>query len=142
PSVPGNAITVGRRGINSRFRIWTACSCAVDDRGRVPGTHHHPASIDSAIRLLPAILLMGPTASGKSAIALELADRFPLEIISVDSAQVYRGMDIGTAKPDAATRSRVAHHLLDVVDPDEAYSAARFRSDALAAIKDVRPRGR
>jgi len=85
---------------------------------------------------------MGPTASGKSAIALELADRFPLEIISVDSAQVYRGMDIGTAKPDAATRSRVAHPLLDVVDPDEAYSAARFRSDALAAIKDVRSRGR
>ncbi len=91
---------------------------------------------------LPAVLLMGPTASGKSALALALAERFPVEIISVDSAQVYRGMDIGTAKPDAATRSRVPHHLIDLIAPTEAYSAARFRTDALAAIAAIRARGR
>jgi tRNA dimethylallyltransferase len=90
----------------------------------------------------PAILLMGPTASGKSAIALELAQLLPIEIVSVDSAQVYRGMDIGTAKPDAAARARVAHHLVDVIDPDQSYSAARFRADALAAIAGIRSRGR
>jgi tRNA dimethylallyltransferase len=92
--------------------------------------------------MTPAVLLMGPTASGKTAVALELAARLPVEIVSVDSAQVYRGMDVGTAKPDAATRSRVRHHLLDLIDPDQAYSAARFRVDALAAIAGVRARGR
>ena len=92
--------------------------------------------------MTPAVLLMGPTASGKSAVALELAARLPVEIVSVDSAQVYRGMDIGTAKPDVATRGRVRHHLLDLIDPDQAYSAARFRVDALAAIADIRTRGR
>jgi tRNA dimethylallyltransferase len=92
--------------------------------------------------MTPAVLLMGPTASGKSAVALELAARLPVEIVSVDSAQVYRGMDIGTAKPDAASRTRVRHHLLDLIDPDQAYSAARFRSDALAAIAGIRARGR
>ena len=91
---------------------------------------------------LPAVLLMGPTASGKSALALALAGRFPAEIVSVDSAQVYRGMDIGTAKPDAVTRRRVPHHLIDVIDPTEAYSAARFRADALAAVAAIRARGR
>ena len=91
--------------------------------------------------MMPAILLMGPTASGKSAIALELAQLLPVEIVSVDSAQVYRGMDIGTAKPDAATRARVAHHLLDLIDPDQSYSAARFRADALAAMAGIRGRG-
>jgi tRNA dimethylallyltransferase len=90
----------------------------------------------------PAILLMGPTASGKSAIALELSALLPIEIVSVDSAQVYRGMDIGTAKPDASTRARVAHHLVDLIDPDESYSAARFRADALAAMAGIRSRGR
>lgn len=89
-----------------------------------------------------AVLLMGPTASGKSAVALELAERLPVEIVSVDSAQVYRGMDIGTAKPDRETRERVPHHLVDLIDPDQAYSAARFRADALAAIADIRARGR
>src|SRR5215475_4150559 len=83
---------------------------------------------------------MGPTASGKSVLAHALAQRFPVEIVSVDSAQVYRGMDIGTAKPDARTRARVAHHLIDILDPVEAYSAARFRSDALAAIAAIRSR--
>jgi len=92
--------------------------------------------------MTPVVLLMGPTASGKSAVALELAARLPVEIVSVDSAQVYRGMDIGTAKPDGETRARVRHHLLDLIDPDQAYSAARFRIDALAAIAEIRARGR
>jgi tRNA dimethylallyltransferase len=92
-------------------------------------------------RLRP-VLVMGPTASGKSALAMALAERFPAEIVSVDSAQVYRGMDIGTAKPSPEERRRVPHHLVDVVDPDAAYSAARFREDALAAIEAIRVRGR
>jgi tRNA dimethylallyltransferase len=85
---------------------------------------------------------MGPTASGKSALAMALADLFDGEIVTVDSAQVYRGMDIGTAKPSADERARVAHHLLDLLDPTEAYSAARFARDALAAIADIRARGK
>ena len=92
--------------------------------------------------MIPCVLLMGPTASGKSALALRLAQRFGGEIVSADSAQVYRGMDIGTAKPDAATRAIVPHHLLDLIDPTEPYSAARFRTDALAAIAAIRSRGR
>jgi tRNA dimethylallyltransferase len=91
---------------------------------------------------LPAILLMGPTAAGKSALALALAREFDVEIVSVDSAQVFRGMDVGTAKPDTATRAAVPHHLIDVLDPDQAYSAARFRADALAAVLAIRARGR
>lgn len=90
----------------------------------------------------PAILLMGPTASGKTGIALELARRFPIEIISVDSAQVYRHMNIGTAKPDLATRLRVPHHLVDVIEPNERYSAARFREDALGLMRDICARDR
>ncbi len=90
----------------------------------------------------PAILLMGPTATGKSALAAALAERFGGEIVSVDSAQVYRGMDIGTAKPDAALRARIAHHLIDILDPTQAYSAARFAADAQAAIDAIRARGR
>jgi tRNA dimethylallyltransferase len=85
---------------------------------------------------------MGPTASGKSALAMALAERFDGEIVTVDSAQVYRGMDIGTAKPGAAERARVPHHLLDIVDPTDSYSAARFVRDALAAIVAIRGRGR
>jgi tRNA dimethylallyltransferase len=90
----------------------------------------------------PLVMLLGPTASGKSDFALRLARRLPIEIVSVDSAQVYRGLDIGTAKPDAAERAAVAHHLIDVVEPSEAYSAARFVADALAAVADIRARGR
>jgi tRNA dimethylallyltransferase len=90
----------------------------------------------------PVVLLMGPTASGKSALAEALAARVPLEIVSVDSAQVYRGMDVGTAKPDAALRARIPHHLIDVADPAEAYSAARFRDDALPLIAQIRARGK
>lgn len=88
------------------------------------------------------ILLTGPTASGKSALALALAEALDGEIVSVDSAQVYRGMDIGTAKPDAATRARVPHHLIDLIDPTASYSAARFCADARAAIDAIRARTR
>ena len=92
--------------------------------------------------MIPAVLLMGPTASGKSALAFQLAQRFGGEIVSVDSAQVYRGMDIGTAKPDAATRAVVMHHLIDIVGPTDAYSAARFAQDAAKAIAEIRARRR
>jgi tRNA dimethylallyltransferase len=92
--------------------------------------------------MIPTVLLMGPTATGKSALALDLAARFGGEIVSVDSAQIYRGMDIGSAKPDVATRERIAHHLIDVLDPTEAYSAARFARDASSAIEAIRARGR
>jgi len=90
----------------------------------------------------PVIFLMGPTASGKTGLAVELAQRLPLEIVSVDSAQVYRGMDIGTAKPDADTQARVPHRLIDIRDPAERYSAAAFRADALREIDAIHARGR
>jgi tRNA dimethylallyltransferase len=86
--------------------------------------------------------LAGPTASGKSALALALAERIPLEIISVDSALVYRGMDIGTAKPSSAERAAVPHHLIDLIDPRDAYSAAQFVADAKRLIGDIGARGR
>ena len=90
----------------------------------------------------PAIFLMGPTASGKTALACALSERFPVELVSVDSALVYRGMDIGTAKPDPATLARYPHALIDIRDPAEPYSAADFRADALAAMKDISARGK
>ncbi len=89
-----------------------------------------------------AILLLGPTASGKTALALHLAERFPVEIVSVDSALVYRDMNIGTAKPDAETLRRYPHHLVDLIVPTEAYSAARFCDDATAAMADISARGK
>lgn len=85
---------------------------------------------------------MGPTASGKSALALELVQKFPLEIASVDSATVYRHMDIGTAKPSLAVQGKFPHHLLDLVDPVEAYSAARFCADAKKVMGEIRSRGK
>lgn len=88
------------------------------------------------------VFLMGPTASGKTAMAMELCERFPFEIISVDSAMVYRGMDIGTAKPDAATLARFPHHLIDICDPAEVYSAGDFREDALVSIAEIHERGK
>jgi tRNA dimethylallyltransferase len=90
----------------------------------------------------PAIMLMGPTASGKSALAMALATTLPCEIVSVDSAQVYKGMDVGTAKPSASERAEVPHHLLDLVEPHERYSAARFRDDALTAMRQIAERDR
>lgn len=86
--------------------------------------------------------LMGPTGSGKTTLATALTERFPLEIISVDSAQIYRHLDIGTAKPSPAEQRRVPHRLIDICDPDEQYSAAQFREDALREIEAVRARGR
>ncbi len=85
---------------------------------------------------------MGPTASGKTALAVELVERFPLDIISVDSALVSRGMDIGTAKPDAATLARAPHRLVDIREPDQPYSAAEFRADALREMEDITAAGR
>lgn len=89
-----------------------------------------------------AIFLMGPTASGKTGAAVELYSKLPVEIISVDSALVYRDMDIGTAKPDAKTLAKAPHHLIDIIDPTSAYSAANFRSDALRLMADITARGK
>jgi tRNA dimethylallyltransferase len=89
-----------------------------------------------------AFALLGPTASGKSRLALRLAEDLPIEIVSVDSGQVYLGMDIGTAKPTADERRRVPHHLIDLVEPTEAYSAGRFRDDAIAAVEGILARRR
>ncbi|MBI3171801.1 MAG: tRNA (adenosine(37)-N6)-dimethylallyltransferase MiaA [Hydrocarboniphaga effusa] len=95
----------------------------------------------NASKSSPVVLLMGPTASGKSGLALALAEKLAVEIISVDSAQVYRGMDIGSAKPSPEIRARVKHHLIDILDPAEPYSAACFREDALRLIAEIRARG-
>ena len=92
--------------------------------------------------LPPAIFLMGPTASGKTDLALQLADALPCEIISVDSALIYRGMDIGSAKPNAEILQKYPHHLIDILDPAQSYSAAQFRDDALQAMADITARGR
>jgi tRNA dimethylallyltransferase len=88
------------------------------------------------------VFLMGATAAGKSALALEIARRLPVEIVSVDSTQVYRGLDIGSAKPDAATQAEVPHHLVDIRDPADSYSAAAFAHDAARAIAAIHARGR
>jgi len=90
----------------------------------------------------PIVCLLGPTAPGKTAAALALAARHPVEIISVDSALVYREMDIGTAKPTMEERERVPHHLIDIVDPADAYSAAQFRTDTLRLVREITARGR
>src|ERR1700692_3484527 len=105
---------------------------------------HRSRSAFSARTLMRrrAILLMGPTGGGKSDLAMRLAETLPLDIISVDSALVYRGMDIGTAKPSAAMRERVAHHLIDIRDPAQGYSAGEFPRDAVCAMHDIWRRGR
>ena len=90
----------------------------------------------------PAVLLMGPTASGKTELAVELVERGPFEIVSVDSAMVYRGMDIGTAKPGPEVLERAPHRLIDLLDPAEAYSAARFQADALREMAEIHAAGR
>ena len=87
--------------------------------------------------LPPAIFLMGPTAAGKTDLAMALADALPCELISVDSALIYRGMDIGTAKPSRELLARYPHRLIDIRDPAESYSAAEFRADALAAMAEA-----
>ena len=90
----------------------------------------------------PIAVLTGPTGTGKSDFALRLAREFPIELVSVDSAQVFRGLDIGSAKPDAQIRAAVPHHLLDVVDPAQSYSAGQFVRDAARVIDDIEARGR
>lgn len=97
---------------------------------------------DPRADLPPAIFLMGPTASGKTDLAIALAERFPVELVSVDSALVYRDMNVGTAKPDAATLMRAPHHLIDLIDPTQTYSAGRFKRDALQVMADITARGR
>jgi tRNA dimethylallyltransferase len=87
--------------------------------------------------LARAYAFLGPTASGKSALALKLAAKLPVEIVSLDSALVYRGMDIGTAKPGAELRAQVPHHLIDIIDPDRSYSAGRWREDAIQKVMEV-----
>ncbi|CAH2779375.1 MAG: tRNA dimethylallyltransferase (EC [uncultured Caballeronia sp.] len=91
---------------------------------------------------LPVACLLGPTASGKTAAALAFAARHPVEIVSVDSALVYREMDIGTAKPSAAERTAAPHHLIDIIDPAETYSAAQFRADTLRVVGEIVARGK
>ena len=93
-------------------------------------------------KLPPAIFLMGPTACGKTDLAVHLVEHLPCEIVSVDSALVYRGMDIGTAKPDAATLKRAPHHLIDLIEPTQSYSAEQFRQDALRLMAKITARGR
>jgi tRNA dimethylallyltransferase len=93
-------------------------------------------------RRLPLLVIAGPTGVGKTAAAVALARRLPLEVVSADSRQVYRGMDVATGKPTAAERAAADHHLIDVVDPDDRYSAARFRQEATAAIAGIHARGR
>jgi tRNA dimethylallyltransferase len=98
--------------------------------------------VDKPLSLPPAILLLGPTASGKTDLALHLADQYPIDLISVDSALVFKDMNIGTAKPDAATLQRYPHALVDVITPEESYSAARFRTEALDAMANSTAQGR
>jgi tRNA dimethylallyltransferase len=97
--------------------------------------------MSAAPQLAPVVVIAGPTAAGKTALAIRLALRFRGEIVNADSMQVYRGMDIGTAKPSVRERAAVPHHLIDIVAPDESYHAARFSGDAAAAIGSIRERG-
>ncbi len=93
-------------------------------------------------KVSPLIVIVGETASGKTALAIEIAKSFNGEIICADSRTVYRGMDIGTAKPTRAERKVIKHHLLDIVEPDEKYNVAKFKKDALTAIEDITSRGK
>jgi len=97
---------------------------------------------DAGVESRPLVFIMGPTGVGKTRLALRLAECVQGEVVSVDSALVYRGLDIGTAKPNPAERARIPHHLIDICDPAERYSAARFRRDALRAVAAIRARGR
>lgn len=107
--------------------------------------HAEPGSVVFAGTLTvlpPAVFMMGPTAAGKTGLAVEMCRRYPLDIISVDSALVYRGLDIGTAKPDAQTLQEAPHRLIDIRDPSESYSAAEFREDALREMASITAAGR
>ena len=95
------------------------------------------AAAAQALPVLPVFVLTGPTGAGKTDWAVRLAERSPIEIVSVDSAQVYRGLDIGTAKPSRELRARIPHHLIDICEPAESYSAGRFVADALTSIRAI-----
>jgi tRNA dimethylallyltransferase len=149
PAVPGPGAPPGQRADDrsGAGASTDATACAADfPRATAPrdGADASPRPAQTADRPLPAPVpvLVGPTASGKTAIALALARELPLEIVSVDSALVYRGLDIGTAKPGHEERAAVPHHLIDILDPTEAYSAARFAADARRCIAEIRARGR
>src|SRR5574343_953470 len=126
PSAPTSAITVAPPGYWSICRPSTPYSCMADKTTSLP----------------PAILLLGATASGQTDLALRLADQYPIDLISVDSALVFKDMNIGTAKPDAQTLTRYPHALVDIITPEESYSAARFREDALQVMAESTARGR
>ena len=113
-----------------------------DDRTRPPVPARSLITVVPVSSRATAICLMGPTASGKTDIAISLARRFPVELISVDSALVYRGMDIGTAKPSSELLERFPHRLVDIRDPEDSYSAGEFVDDARAAIKEIHAAGR
>ena len=107
-----------------------------------PSPTSNPADAEPVLNSRPPLLVIaGPTATGKTRLALELAEHAPIEVISADSRQVYRGLDIGTAKPTVAERKRVPHHLVDIIDPDEIFNAHRFAHLARAAIVDIETRG-
>src|SRR5690606_3236425 len=116
-----------------------------DAPGNAPRRVGAPFQADDVIAMtepIPLLVLAGPTAAGKSELALRLARSLPIEVISADSAQVYRGLDIGTAKPTAEERRRVPHHLIDLIDGDRRFSVAAFQAAADAAARDIRRRGR
>ena len=104
--------------------------------------HEHKIIGPAPNSLPPALFLMGPTASGKTGLAIELCENLPCEIISVDSALIYRDMDIGTAKPNAAELIKAPHKLINILDPSQRYSVAEFRKDALLAMQDITARGK
>jgi tRNA dimethylallyltransferase len=143
------AIPDQRRDATASRMQWLTCSIAAKVLRWRPEwsgpcrerTTSYNASMPADPRPL-AIFLMGPTASGKTALACALSERFPLGLISVDSALVYRGMDIGTAKPDASTLARYPHALIDIREPSQPYSAADFRDDATAAMQRISAEGR
>ena len=128
--------------IESLLKIRNDCSPVRSTGTARPPTITEKTKKDTDIVAFShAIFLMGPTTSGKSSLSLQIARHWPVEIVSVDSAQVYRHMDIGTAKPETKTRIAVPHHLIDLIDPHERYSAAQFRLDALRAMKEIAERG-
>src|SRR5690606_8665543 len=129
-----------RLGRWSHWRSWTSSFCG-GARLRLGESTTMPSRTPQATKP-PAIFLMGPTASGKTDLAMALCEQLPCEIISVDSAMIYRGMDIGTAKPTAAELARAPHRLIDICDPAETYSAADFTRDARAAVAEITAAGK